>query len=266
MATQKSSRSLLIRWTSHRGLIAFIVFLAVAVLIEFLVVIYAITLGVTDPSVLQWSFIFPGTSTMLTLAFSPLFEMIPIVVILALASMWAYLTRQVAIRTPEMQRRRADQHGKKSRTSFLSRLNVATIFGKRIQFARATIRSGLMVFVIFVLLAIVVSLFAYPQLIYQIVTNAYRTNPGLLDFFKGTGAAFSSIGTVFAGIDSALLSGSAGLRDFILGVGSIISPLANSDNAGKYLAIQNGSVWITAIIVIIYGRYGRRRIVQLRKR
>lgn len=123
-----------------------------------------------------------------------------------------------------------------------------------------------MIFIIFTLLAILISLLAFPQLIYQVVTNAYRTNAGLLDFFKGTGAFFASIGSVFAGINNALLAGSGGVRDFIASIGSLISPLANSNGAGKYLVIQNAALWITAIVVLVYGRYGRRRIVPMRKR
>ncbi|MGA9387454.1 MAG: hypothetical protein WBV70_01355, partial [Candidatus Bathyarchaeia archaeon] len=72
------------------------------------------------------------------------------------------------------------------------------------------------------------------------------------------GQAASSIGSVFSVINSALLAISPCFRDFVLGLGSPIAPLANLDNVGKYLVFQNAAAWISAIIVLLYGEYGRK--------
>jgi hypothetical protein len=54
------------------------------------------------------------------------------------------------------------------------------------------------------------------------------------------------------------LSGSAGFRDFAVGLGNVISPLSSLDNAVKYLVFQNAAAWICALIVLYYGEFGRK--------
>jgi hypothetical protein len=275
VSTYDASKHRVFRWTTLKGLVALFLFLIIAALAEYLIVLYATSLGLRDENPLQWSAKFPGTDWNITLAISPLFHLVPIAVIIALVASWTYLTRHVAVKPLETQKGKSglvSRRGKEQKIklsgktkSVLSRINVFAYVGRKIRFARATIRSALIVLVVFSVFILAISLLTYPQLIYHIITNAYQNNPSLLDFIKGTGQAASSIGSVFSVINSALLAASPGFRDFVLGLGSLSAPLANLDNVGKYLVFQNAAAWISAMIVLLYGEYGR-KTYQYRKK
>ncbi|MEM3696819.1 MAG: hypothetical protein QXQ94_04850 [Candidatus Bathyarchaeia archaeon] len=264
MATKKTQKRLMIRWTTLKGLTAIILFLIIAALIEYAIVLYAINLGVNETP-LQFSLQFPGTDWTITLAISPLFHLVPIAVIIALAASWTYLTRHITIKPPETtkgktqptkRRKEAKVFGKIK--SGLLRVKSIAFIWQKIHFARATIKSALTVFLLFSIFVLIVSLLAYPQLIYRTISNAYQNNPSLLNFVKGTAEALAPIGAIFSGINNALLSAAPTFRDFVLSIGIIIKPLVDSDNVGKYLAFQNAAAWICAITVLIYGEYARK--------
>jgi len=273
LSIQKPPPRLVIRWTTLKGLAAIILFLIVGVLIEYFVVLYAINLGVKDTALLQWSFQFPGTNWIITIAISPLFHLVPIAVIIALLFSWTYLTRHVAVKTHQTWKGKAGapvKRGKEPRLnryigkirSGLLRIKGIAFVWQKIHFARATIKSALNVLLVFITFIAIFSLFTYPQLIYQMVTNAYRSNPSFLSFVKGISQALAPISTP---IDNALLSIAPGFRDFALSFGAIIKPLASLDNFGKYLVFQNVAAWIAAIAVLFYGEY-RRKVYRYRKK
>jgi hypothetical protein len=219
-----------IRWATLKGLAAIILFLVIAVLVEYLVVLYAVSLGVEEKpeNSLQWGFQFPGTGWMVRIVISPLFHLVPIAVIIALVSSWAYLTKCAAVRPREAQKGKAEAYAKRGRESRLE--EVKKFFGKvksgllkvrglaylwqKIHFARATIKSALTVLLVFLAFILVVSLLAYPQLIYQTVLNAYTSNPSLLDFVRGTSQDLAGVGGLFSAVNDALLSVAPGFRDF----------------------------------------------------
>ena len=265
LSTQGPSKHLVIRWATLKGLVAIILFLIITTLIEYVIVVYTMNIGIKE-ELLQWTFPFPGTNWMVTITISPLFNLVPITVIITLAFCWIYLTRQTAIKPYEVKRGKIELGAKREKES-----RVKELFGKikagllkikgfayvwqKIHFARATIKSAMIVLTVFVTFILIISLFAYPRLIYQAISNAYQSNPSLLNFVKGNNQALSSIGGIFSGINSALLGAAPGFRNFALSLGSIIGPLASLNDGGKYLAFQNVAAWISALITIFYGEY-----------
>jgi hypothetical protein len=270
----------MIRWTTSKGVITVLLFLAVAALIEYLVVLYAIRLGVQDTSVLQWSFKFPGTGWPVTIAISPAFNLIPICLIITLVFSWTYLTKKVSFRRQEIRkgkvetfpRQRIEKRGLRSRISrsaknFSKRIKSklpktewTSRLSQRIRFARATVRSALIVLLAFVAFMLLFSLLAYPQAIYQFVSSAYQTNPSLRNFVlgvdnwaRGAAQALGPIGWLSASINNALIAAAPGVGNLGVALGSLISPIATLNNVDKYLFFQNASAWISVLAVIIYG-------------
>jgi hypothetical protein len=247
------------RWATLKGLTAIILFLIVAVLAEYLVVIYAMKLGVRDQSLLQWSFNFPGTNWPITIAISPLFHLVPIAVIITLVFSWMYLTKRIAVKPREAWKGKTagvEETGRqKGSNKFSPRIKSGLLKAKavaylwqKIHFARATLKSAFTVLIVFSLLVVTVSLLAYPQLIYWTISSAYRTNPSLLDFVKSTGWIFTFLG----GIGNGLAFAMPGIRGFFTALGSVIKPIVDLDNAGKYLLFQNLAAWMSALVAIFY--------------
>jgi hypothetical protein len=280
LSAQPTQTRLFIRWTSLKGLIAVILFLAIAAFMEYLVVLYAIGLGVQDTSILQWSFHFPGTGWPVTITISPAFHLIPICVIITLAFSWAYLTKRATLRRQEIRRgkvetfpkQRAEEKGLTKRISRpirnlsrriksrLSKIRGISYLLQRIHFARATLRSALIVLTAFAAFTLLFSLLTYPQLIYRFMSSAYEGNPALLNFIlsvdswaKGVAGRLGPIGWLSTSINNALIAAAPAVRSLGIGAGNIIGPLATLDNADKYLVFQNAAAWISVLVIIIYG-------------
>jgi hypothetical protein len=270
----------MIRWTTLKGLLTVILFLAVAALIEFVVVLYAMRLGVEDTSILKWSFNFLGTGWPVTIAISPAFVLIPICVVITLVFSWTYLTKKVSLRRQEIRRgkvetfprQRVEKRGLTSRISrawknFSKRINSrlpktkgTSHFSQRIHFARATVRSAFIVLLAFVAFTLLFSLLAYPQAIYWVVTNAYQTNPSLRNFVlgvdnlaKGAAQALGPIGWLSTSINNALIAAAPAVGNLGVALGSVISPIATLNNVDKYLFFQNAAAWVSVLATIVYG-------------
>jgi hypothetical protein len=258
LSTQKPQKRLLIRWKTLKGLAAIILFLIITVLIECVVVLYAMNLGVQEKA----------ENRMFGLI-SPLFHLVPTAVIIALLFSWTYLTRHVAVKPYETMKGKAGSAAKRRKEAKLKEtfhkiksglLKVKSIayLWQKIHFARATIKSALTVLLVFSTFILIISLLAYPKLIYQTISGAYLNNPSLLNFVKGTEEALAPIGAIFSAINNALLSAAPSFGNFGSSLGVIIKPLVDLDNAGKYLAFQNVAVWISALAALFYGEYIRK--------
>jgi len=258
----------------------------VAVLIEYIIVLYAINLGVKDETLQQWSFQFPATDWTMTIAISPLFHLVPIAVVIALVSSWTYLTRHIAVKPPEKWKGKVKSSAKQRKErgfkevkklaskirDFFGRLKSALLrirgvayLWQKIHFARATIKSGLTVLLVFGALILLVSVLTYPQLIYWTVSNAYRNNSSLLGFMtwisnsaKGIPEALAPIGWICSAVNNALLSTAPTFRDFVLSLGGLTKPLVELDDAGKYLVFQNVAAWVSASTALLYGERKRK--------
>jgi len=267
-------------------LAAILLFLIVAILIEYIVVLYAINLGVKDETLQQGSFQFPATDWTMTIAISPLFHLVPIAVVIALVSSWTYLTRHIAVKPPEKWKGKVKSISKHSKErefkevkklaskvrdffgnlkSVLLRIRGVAYLWQKIHFARATIKSGLAVLSVFSALILLVSVLTYPQLIYWTVSNAYRNDSLLLGFMtwisnsgKGIATALAPIGWICSAVNNALLSIAPAFRDFVLSIGGLIKPLVELDDAGKYLVFQNVAAWVSALTVLFYGKHKRK--------
>jgi hypothetical protein len=268
-----------------KGFIAAILFLTIAALIEYVVVLYAMRLGVQDASILQWSFQFPGTSWPVTITISPMFHLVPICVIITLTFSWTYLTKKTALRRQEIRkgkvetfpRQKIEKKGLRSRISRaaksfskkirsrLSRAKGISYLSQKIRFLRPTVRNALIVLLVFAVFIIMFSLLAYPQLIYRIVADAYQASPSLRSFVtsvsdwaRGVAESLGPIGWISTNINNALLTAAPTIRNMGLGLGSMITPFAALDNPGKYLLFQNAAAWISVLVILIYGeRTGR---------
>lgn len=259
VTAQKPPKRLIIRWATLKGLAAIILFLIVAVLIEYVVVLYAMALGVKEkPEDMMLGFI------------SPLFHLVPLTVITTLIASWIYLTRRTAVKPYEVQKGKTEpkrlkkQRLKEVRKFFgriksgLLRAKGVTYLWQKIHFARATIKSAITVILVFAALILLVSLLAYPALIYQTITNGYKNNPSVLNFVKGTAQALATVGGFLSAINNAILYVAPGFRDFVLGLGTIFKPLADLDSAGKYLVFQNAAAWFSALTALLYGQFARK--------
>jgi hypothetical protein len=268
-----------------KGSYKVILFLAVAAVIEFLIVLYAISLGVEDTSVLKWSFNFPGTGSPVTIAISPTFLLIPICVIITLAVSWSYLTKKVSLRRQEIRRGKVEppQRQRVQKRGLLSRISrAARNFSRRIKsklpktkglsnlsqrmhIQRATVRSALIVLLAFIALTLLFSLFAYPQAIFRFITNVYQNTPSLRNFVlsvdnwaKGAAQALGPIGWLSTSINNALIAAAPGVGNLGVSLGGLISPIATLSSVDKFLLFQNAAAWISVVLVFIYGeRTGR---------
>jgi ABC-type glycerol-3-phosphate transport system permease component len=274
---QPPKKRLVFRWTASKGLIAIILFLIAATLIECLVIVYAVNLGVEDETVLRWDFPFAEN---LKLTVSPLFHIAPIAVIITLVFSWTYLTKHIAVKPYSIRKEKVKQSSKPKKTrgfskrikglfrkmkSGLLKVKAVSYLWQKIHFGRAVIKSALVIILVFVASIFVVSLLTYPQLIYRFVLNAFATNASFHGFVKSTSnlatgfaEVLAPIGWVCSAINNALISVAPGFRDFSVGVGNLIKPLADLDGFGKYLVFQNVAAWVSAVTALAYGWYARK--------
>ena len=97
MQSERRWRRLIFRWTVPKGFTATASFLMLAILIEYLVVHFFLSFGLTDKFSLTKTLQVPLTSLFFTITISPLFHFIPLGVITVLVSSWTYLTKYVAM-------------------------------------------------------------------------------------------------------------------------------------------------------------------------
>jgi hypothetical protein len=271
LSKQTEQTPLAIHWTTRKGVIALVVFLAIASLIEYGLVLYFLSLGLQDTSLVS-------TNWPVTLAISPLLNLVPICVIITLGFSWAYLTKRTAIRRQEIRKGKVETFQKTGKKGLmwkishagsdysrrmklrLSKTKVAAYIS-RVYFARVTVKSAFAVLLIFGAVTLMFLILAYPQLIYSGVSNAYRNNLGLANFVSGVdnwaGGVAEALPPI-GWINNALIGAAPAVRDAGTGLGNLLVPLVTLDNAGKYLILQNAAAWISVLAVLFYGeRRGR---------
>jgi hypothetical protein len=271
LSKQTEQTPLAIHWTTRKGVIALVVFLAIASLIEYGLVLYFLSLGLQDTSLVS-------TNWPVTLAISPLLNLVPICVIITLGFSWAYLTKRTAIRRQEIRKGKVETFQKTGKKGLmwkishagsdysrrmklrLSKTKVAAYIS-RVYFARVTVKSAFAVLLIFGAVTLMFLILAYPQLIYSGVSNAYRNNLGLANFVSGVDSWAGGVAEALppiGWINNALIGAAPAVRDAGTGLGNLLVPLVTLDNAGKYLILQNAAAWISVLAVLFYGeRRGR---------
>jgi hypothetical protein len=217
------------------------------------------SIGVIDPAVLRIDW--PAT-----ISVSLLFHLVPIAVMITLVFSWLYLTRKLAAKSQRVRKSGVfagkGTEPKKSKSGTNRRVDN---FLGRIGASGAAVRSAATVLLVFLTLVLLVSLLAYPQLIYRTVQNAYQNNPSLLSFVRsvdssvaGFAQAVAPIGWIGAAANNGLLAAAPTIQSLGSGLGNSLASLAGLDNSGKYLVFQNAAAWISVILILFYGEYVRK--------
>lgn len=293
LSSEKPLKRLIFRWTALKGLTAIILFVVLALIIEYIIIYLFMSSGLTDDFLISQAFQIPGTAFSFTITISPIFHLMPLGVIIVMVSSWTYLTKYIAVvpqkvstprKTQEARRQRYARPGKarfKSIRQALKKLNrrirgvtrrvstaVRRIRGvsyvlQRLSFAEATIKSAATIVAIFLVSVFALSILTYPSLIHDRITGLYGANPSFhgfvletLEAARAIGQTLSPIGWILSGLDNALHSAAPSFRNALEGFGASISePLARLDIEWKYAVCQNVAAWISAIAALVYGQY-----------
>jgi len=285
MSRERPLRRLFFRWTAPKGFAAVASFLGLALLVEYLLVYFFLSLGLTDKNLLQ----IPLASPSLTITLSPIFHLIPMGVILALASSWIYLVKQVAViprgrelakRAPTAPRKQSSkgasgrrfkalrrlskglsrrfQKVSRSLGGFYRRMGAAALrirgisyMAQRLHFAKATVKSAVNILAIFLTAVIVLYLLGNPKYIQDLIEGFYAGNPSFLDLIVKLWEWWGA-----SALNGALLAVAPGFRSALLALGApIVNSMVRLDLAGKYLVCQNAAAWASAMAALAYGRY-----------
>lgn len=274
MSSEKRWKRLLFKWTARKGLTATLLFLALALFIEYLVVYLFISFGLTD------TFLFTGF--LFTLPISPLFHLLPLGVIVALVSSWMYLTKYIAVAPhkivsqkklptkPKRRRLRTRKVRFRSIRRFFKR--ISRKFGwisralesfYRLHFARATVKSTATVIGVFLVSILTLYILGSPSFIYEFVTGFYKANPSFHGFVlktfetaQGIGQTLTPLGWLGSATNNALLAMAPGFRIGLEGFGtSITGPMVTLDLVWKYAICQNIAAWASALTALAYRQY-----------
>lgn len=264
MATQPTQKRTPYRWATSKGLLAITLFTLLAILIEYLIILYAISLGTTDPALITLTW--PTTITI-----SPLFHIIPIIVIITLVASWTYLTKKLATRPLGQRAAPKPQKHPKAPTAKTEQKPKQTVW-QRIRQAKKPIKTAIIITLLFLLFTLTATVLAYPQLIYSTIASGYQNNLNLTNFvssvnnaIQGFNQATGPLGGIAVAINNGIRILSPGIRGAGTALGNGLTPIATIDPAGKYLAIQNIAAWITVLAVIFYARYTRKPLRYRRK-
>jgi len=269
MSSEEHWKRLLFKWTARKGLTATLLFLALALFIEYLVVYLFISFGLTDTFLLI-DFLF-------TTPISPLLHLMPLGVIIVLVSSWMYLTKYIAVvpqkklpTKPKRQHLRTRKVRFKSIKYFFKRVNRKFEWISRalesfyqLHFAKATVKSTATIIGVFLVSTLTLYAIGLPDFIYKAVTGFYNTNPSFHEFVlktfeitQGIGQTLTPIGWLGSTINNALLTAAPSFRNALEGFGtSITGPLVTLDLVWKYAICQNIAAWASALTALMYGQY-----------
>jgi len=281
VASEERWKRLVFRWTAPKGFVAIVLFLALALLFEYLMVYFFTFSGLKD----NFAFNF------FTITISPLFHLMPLGVIFVLISSWTYLTKYMAVvprRTSptkkqsetlrRLPRRRRKMRFKSFRNFFrrigaaFRRVRGVSYLQKRLFFARAAVKSTATVLTVFLVSVLVLYILVHPNLPQDLALGLYSANPSFhgfvlktIDIAQGIAHALSPIGWLASAIDGALRAAAPGFRNTIEGLASSTTePLTNLDLVLKYTLCQNAAAWISALLALVYGEYIS-RVYRIRK-
>ena len=265
MSPEKQQKRPLFKWTTPKGLTATLLFLALTLLIEYLIIYLFTSSGLTD------TFLFTGVPI------SPLLHLLPLGVIAVLLSSWMYLTKHITVvpqrkmpTKPKRQRPRTRKVRFKSIKRLfkrisrkLERISRTLESFYRLHFARTTIRSATTIIGVFLAAILTLYTVASPNSIYEAVTGFYKTNPTFHEFVITTyeitqeiGQTLTPLGMLGSTINNALLAMAPGFRSALEGFGaSITGPTTTPDLVWMYAICQNIAAWASALTALMYGQY-----------
>jgi hypothetical protein len=293
--TEKRERRFVLRWTSARRYVSLILFLALSLVFELLLIFAFQTMGLIDQNAWVSTLLVPGTSLSITVTISPLLHLMPITVIIVLFTSWRYLAkanvflpqREIMKRVPprrtmetgrfkSMQRffrnlgKRLQRFGRTVKSGFAKIPGVPSI-SQRLSSAHAAVRSAIVILLVFISLAVGLIFVAYPDLIYHLTVNLYRGSPALVNCATGTASWLNGVGTLLpplgglgASMNNALIAAAPGFRQSLEAAGtSLTRPIIQLDIVGKFALSQNLAAYAAAIIALMYGAFAstrRRRV------
>jgi hypothetical protein len=291
MSTEKRLKRFIFRWTAPKGFTAIVLFSALTLFIEYVLVSLFMSSGLTEKNPFTTTFQVPLTQSFLTITISPLLHLMPFGVIIVLISSWTYLTRYIAVarrktkavkKPPKIQKTKLPKRirgrlRKVSRAlkSFYRWLSVTILrvrgisyLLQRLVFAKAAIKSTVSVLIVFLTSFIILYILAYPRSPYDAVVGFYNWSPAFLGFVaktieiaKGVGQAIAPIGELGSAITNALLAAAPGFRSALENFGaSTFEALTELDLVGRYVLCQNFAAFVSAITALVYGRYYSMRL------
>jgi len=274
-----------------------VLFLALAVLIECLVVRIFTSLGLSDGNLLS----FPVPSTGLSVTVSPLFHLVPLGVVAVLTSSWTYLTGHVAVVPPKgkpperpsrgrerpggLRRRFSRVIGKRLQPvgqalrSFNRQVSAAFLrvrgvpyLLQRLHFARAAVESSAGVLMAFLMILLLLCALGYPHWVHNGVAGVYAGNPFLhrlvlrvTDWAHAAVRALPPVRGLLQAINGALIAAAPGFRNALVGRGrSVVEAMASLDPVARYVVCQNVAAWASAMAALAYGHY-RSRLYRRRR-
>lgn len=250
----------------------------------------AISMGVTDTNLISW------TIGSFTLSLSPLFHILPLVVMIVLFASWTFLTRHETYVPSKMQPqkkvrplpppRRYERKSFRRLRRFVNRISKSLDnFGRGIKeriantrlakyleehlMGKAVAKSAWSIVLPFCALALLIYVIVFPQLIPNAVNwllgGGNSVLAGFINWTIGAanaiGHTLSPLGWLGVSIESGLQGIAAGFRNGVIGLTTpIVNPLVRSDLVGKYVIVQNVAAWFAALVSLYYGsRVHRRR-------
>ncbi len=259
-------------------------FWVLALFIEYFIVLLFQSYGLTDAQTFRLSLYSFNFSV------SPLFHLLPLGVIIVLATNWAYLTQYMAKvprrRTSVKKRpkkRTASRFGRLggALTTFLGRMKqfflrfrgVSSVM-RRLFFARAALKGAAIVVAIFLVSFVLVYLMGYPSSIHDLVVTLYERNSSLHGFVIGAmgtaasiGHSLAPIGGLASAVNGVLISVAPGFRRSLEGwIEYVTQPLVHLELVWIYILCQNLAAWISAISTLTYGGYSSRLYRRYRRR
>jgi len=269
VTSERRWRPLIFRWTALKGFTAIVLFFVLALFIEYVVVTFFLSYGMTDQFLLTQILQIPGTSLSFTVAVSPLYHLMPLGAIFVLVSSWTYLTKYMAViphrvkpsKKPTPQRRKY-QKVKRRRfmafrrfskwvskkfqrvswtfkafyrrmSSVLLRVRGISYIMQRLFFARAALKSAVTVLAVFLVSALGVYLLAYPTLMYDLAVGFHRGNPSFHGFVLKTIEMANGLGQVLSPI----------------GLGSSINNALNAAALGFYTTFEGFGTSVTQPLI-----------------
>jgi len=293
-STETRWRRLIIRWTAPKGLAALILFFAISLIIEILLISAFQMLGLSDRNAWTSTFQFPGTNWSFTASVSPLFHLMPLSVIIVLLSTWTYLARSTTLvpqrtkvgRRPPQPPKHTQESGRlravrrffknlsrrfqrfsRRLTSRFQKTPGVGYVSQRLSFARTAVKSAATILAIFILVTLALFPIEYPNLIYYLTINLYMGFPALNQFvvgigqwLQGIGMAAPPLGGLGTSINNALVNAAPGFRRSLEDAGtSLTRPIFQLDVVGKYTLSQNIAAWTAAVFALLYGVYASAR-------
>lgn len=265
LATQPAQRRILFHRTTSKGLLAIALFTLLAIFVEYLIILYAMSLGTADRALIMFSW--PTSITI-----SPLFHIVPIAVVVTLVACWAYLTKKLVTRRLEQKIvSKSQKHSKAALTAKTEQKPKQTAW-QRTRRSWRIVKTAIIVTLFFLLFTLMVTVLAYPGLIYSTIVSGYQNNLSLTNLvstvnnaIQGFNQAAGPLGGIAMAINNGIRVLSPGIKAAGTALGNVLTPLATIDPAGKYLAIQNIAAWTTVFAVVFYARYTRRLLRYRRK-